>query len=119
MSVGEARAILGPKPIIGGTANSFADALSLLQQPIDYIGLGPFRFTNTKAQLAPVMGLSGIADIIKAMPIAIPIIAIGGITIADIETLMGSGVYGIAVSSAINLATKPTAITQEFIAKLK
>jgi len=118
MSPAMARQILGPTAIIGGTANSIKDAINLIHQPIDYIGLGPFRFTRTKEQLDSVMGLEGISVIVKELHDEMPIIAIGGITLADVELLMSSGIHGIAVSSAINLADNPSAITKEFIAKL-
>src|ERR1019366_3998093 len=61
----EARLILGEKFIsgekfiIGGTANSLEDIHSLIESGVDYIGLGPFRFTTTKANLSPVLGLEG------------------------------------------------------------
>jgi thiamine-phosphate pyrophosphorylase len=99
----EARAILGDSFIIGGTANSMEDAVYLSTQAIDYIGLGPFRFTTTKQNLAPVLGAEGIKEIVNVVT-QLPIIAIGGITIKDTKELLETGAHGIAVSSTINLA---------------
>ncbi|MDR1417521.1 MAG: thiamine phosphate synthase, partial [Prevotellaceae bacterium] len=59
----EARKILGDSFIIGGTANTFEDILRLKSEGVDYIGLGPFRFTATKKNLSPVLGLSGYLQI--------------------------------------------------------
>ena len=59
MPVDKARTILGPGKIIGGTANTLEDVLRLHRQGADYIGCGPFRFTTTKKNLAPVLGLKG------------------------------------------------------------
>ena len=107
MNPREARQELGSNVIIGGTANSFEDIQTLINTGVDYIGLGPFRFTSTKENLSPILGIEGYKNIIaecKKNGIRIPIIAIGGIKIEDVKPLMESGVYGIAVSSAINLA---------------
>ena len=60
MPIREARQILGPDFIIGGTANTFEDAKAHYEASADYIGCGPFRFTTTKQKLAPVLGLDGL-----------------------------------------------------------
>ena len=110
MPPSEARTLLGNGYVIGGTANTFDDILYLLDQGVDYIGLGPFRFTETKRNLSPVLGLEGyrnIMDLCRRHEIALPIFAIGGITINDIEDIMGTGVAGIALSSTILNAENP------------
>lgn len=104
MSVEEARLILGKTKIIGGTANTFEDVLQRTSENFDYIGLGPFQFTATKQNLSPILGLEGYRSIIKQMKIKniqIPIYAIGGITLENVEDLMESGIHGIAVSGLI------------------
>ena len=103
----EARKILGDKMIIGGTANTFEDIISLVEQGVDYIGLGPFRFTQTKKNLSPVLGIDGYKNIVQKMNaenMNIPFVAIGGITADDIKPLLNVGVYGIALSSLISEA---------------
>lgn len=87
--------------IIGGTANTLQDCTSLLQKNVDYIGLGPFRFTTTKENLSPVLGLNGYLTILEELKTETPIIAIGGIEIEDAEDIMQTGVHGIALSGAI------------------
>jgi thiamine-phosphate pyrophosphorylase len=107
MPPAEARRILGDGFIIGGTANTFEDIRRLTDEGVDYIGLGPFRFTATKKNLSPILGLEGYKDILsrcRAAGIALPVLAIGGITVDDIPALMQTGVSGIAVSSAIRQA---------------
>ena len=104
MSVEEARLILGKTKIIGGTANTFEDVLQRTVENCDYIGLGPFQFTTTKQHLSPILGLEGYRSIIeqmKAKNIQIPIYAIGGITLENVESLMKTGIHGIAVSGLI------------------
>lgn len=117
----QARAILGGKPIIGVTANTFSDILAYSGMDIDYIGLGPFRFTSTKKNLSPILGLEGYRSIMQqcaAQGIFIPTVAIGGITEADIDDVMATGVSGIALSGAVVNATDPTATTSAVIARL-
>ena len=104
MSVEEARLILGKTKIIGGTANTFEDVLQRTVENCDYIGLGPFQFTTTKQHLSPILGLEGYRSIIeqmKAKNIQIPIYAIGGITLENVESLMKTGIHGIAISGLI------------------
>lgn len=118
MPVDEARKILGPDIIIGGTANTIEDIIRLHKQGADYIGCGPFRFTTTKKNLSPILGLDGYKSIIlkmKELGIDLPIVAIGGITVEDIPAVMGTGVSGIALSGAILGAPDPVEMTARII----
>jgi len=104
MKVIEARELLGNDKIIGGTANTFEEVLQRTNENCDYVGLGPFRFTETKSNLSPILGLEGYQNIIKKLQkqnIKIPVYAIGGIELDDIESLMSVGIHGIAVSGLI------------------
>ena len=87
--------------IIGGTANTLDDCNVLIDKKVDYIGLGPFRFTTTKDNLSPVLGKKGYLTIIEALKFETPIIAIGGITIEDVPELLTTGIHGIAISGEI------------------
>lgn len=110
MPIQEARSILGKDFIIGGTANTFNDVTQLYRAGADYIGCGPFRYTDTKKNLSPILGTEGYRHIIQRMKdsnIHIPIVAIGGITSADIPLVMHTGVTGIALSGAILRAKNP------------
>ena len=109
----EARKLLGNNTIIGGTANDLEDVLRLIEAEVDYIGLGPYRFTQTKKNLSPVLGIEGyskIFDEIKKLDYVPPIYAIGGIKDTDVKSILNTGVYGIAVSGLIvnaeNIQTK-------------
>ena len=111
----EAREMLGGKFIIGGTSNTFEDVLFLHEAKVNYIGLGPFRFTKTKKNLSPILGLEGYQSILqqyKMANLSLPIIAIGGINLDDVAILKANYLHGIAVSSLINLAEHPVAVTQ-------
>lgn len=110
MPVDEARRLAGGNFIIGGTANTFEDVQRLAAQGADYIGCGPFRFTTTKKNLAPMLGIEGYKDILSRMKehgITLPLVAIGGITRDDIPRLMAVGVSGIAISGSVLRAENP------------
>lgn len=114
----KARLTLGPAAVIGCTANTIEDIIAVHALDIDYIGIGPFRFTETKKNLAPVLGVDGIANICRQMKerqINIPTVAVGGIKKEDVDSLMAAGVEGLAVSGAIAFAKDIKAETEEFL----
>ncbi len=110
MPIAEARKILGNDFIIGGTANTFDDVMAHYQASANYIGCGPFRFTTTKKNLAPILGLEGYRNIVAQMRehnISLPIVAIGGIEQDDIAAIMQTGVSGVALSGVVLRADDP------------
>lgn len=116
-----ARETMGAEAIIGCTANTAADIIALRGWDVDYVGLGPFRHTTTKANLSPVIGLEGYRSIVSEVrkaDILLPIVAIGGITLDDIPSLMETGVNGVAMSGAIINAPDPVEYTRQVIAAL-
>lgn len=118
MPLKEARALLGDRYIIGGTANTFEDIERHYRDGADYIGCGPFRFTTTKKNLSPILGLEGYREIVRKMKshgIAIPVVAIGGITEGDIPDIMGTGVDGIAISGFILNSEDPVKAMKQTI----
>ena len=122
MPVDEARKILGADRIIGGTANTFEDVERLWRQGANYIGCGPYRFTTTKKNLSPVLGLEGYRRIIGQMKehgINLPVVAIGGILQPDIKDVMATGVSGIAVSGAVLNAENPAEEMKRFVDSLQ
>lgn len=115
MKVDEARKINGKRKI-GGTANSFEHIQQRCAEEVTYIGLGPFRFTSTKKNLSPVLGINGYAELINKMKeqnLRTPVYAIGGIELHDVEQLVKAGVYGVAVSGLLtNCADKPAMVNE-------
>lgn len=102
--VAEAKKITGSRFLLGATCNTPADALKAIADGADYLGVGPFRYTETKKNLAPVLGLEGYAnltDILQQQGKAVPVYAIGGITTDDLNALKQTGIYGIALSGVL------------------
>lgn len=120
-SVSKARQILGSEKIIGGTANTIQDVFQRYHEKCDYIGLGPFRFTVTKQKLSPILGYDGYFSIIKQLQehnYTIPIYAIGGITLSDVDSLLETGLHGIAVSGLITNHPDPKQLLTQLHKKL-
>lgn len=118
MPLNEARRILGEDYIIGGTANTFEDVEMHYRAGADYVGVGPFRFTTTKKNLSPVLGLEGYRNILSRMQearIVLPVVAIGGITYEDIPSLKETGIDGVAMSGSILNAEDPVEETRRII----
>lgn len=117
MAVPEAKVLLGPDKIIGGTANTYEDVFRRVEEGCDYIGLGPFRYTRTKEKLSPILGMKGYDSILSALEKdekSCPIYAIGGIRLEDISALKAIGVHGIAVSGLITRAcAESTSVPKE------
>lgn len=110
MPIAEARRLLGETFLIGGTANTFEDVRTHYEAGADYIGCGPFRYTTTKKNLSPILGLEGYKAItcrMREAGIHLPIVAIGGITVDDIPDILQTGVDGIALSGTVLRAASP------------
>jgi thiamine-phosphate pyrophosphorylase len=96
-----ARARLGPDKLLGGTVNNADDARRASgSHVLDYVGIGPLRFTTTKQKLAPVLGLDGIAALLPLLD-GLPAWAIGGVLPADLPALRQARLAGVAVSSSL------------------
>lgn len=117
MPVSQAREVIGDG-IVGATANTFEDVARLVAEGADYIGLGPYRFTTTKKNLSPVLGVEGYRGIMercREIGINVPIVAIGGVEVEDVASILATGVCGIAVSGAIGAQVDPKTATQRFV----
>ncbi len=111
----EARQLLGSQKLIGGTANTLNDVAMRLGEDCDYIGLGPYRYTTTKNNLSPILGIKGYCHImaeLQRLNVGIPIYAIGGIEATDVPLLLDAGIYGVAMSGAITNAANKNEIVQ-------
>lgn len=117
----QAREIMGAEAIIGVTANTADDIIRLKGWDVDYVGLGPYRYTSTKKNLSPLLGTDGYMDVVnkaREADVLLPIVAIGGISIEDIPAIMSTGVNGIAVSGSIINAQDPVDYTRRILSAL-
>lgn len=94
----KARALLGPDKIIGVSARTLAEALLAQEQGADYLGVGAIFKTSTKTDALEV-SLEQLESIKKA--VSIPVVAIGGINLENVQQVMATGVDGVSVVSAI------------------
>jgi len=113
------RAIIGDEKTLGASATN-VERLKAVQNTgvVDYCGYGPFDHTETKPNDKPLLGFQGYRELQKHPDIDIPVIAVGGIKLTDVDALITAGVYGIAVSAAINLAAHPVEAVKAFYRKL-
>ena len=113
------RKVIGKDKTLGASATSIS-RLKAVQSSgvVDYCGYGPFATTNTKPNNHPLLGFEGYRELAKHPEIKIPVIAVGGVHLEDVEPLIKTGIYGIAVSSAINLAIDAGREFKEFHRKI-
>jgi thiamine-phosphate pyrophosphorylase len=102
-----------------GASSTNIERLLQLQNTgvVDYCGYGPFAHTDSKPNDYPLLGFQGYRELQKHA-IEIPVIAVGGIQLNDVEPLLDTGIYGIAVSGAINLSINPGHVLKEFYRKI-
>ena len=114
----EMRNRIGEDKTLGASATNIQSLLRVQQSGVvDYCGYGPFAHTNTKPNDKPLLGFEGYRQL-QNQPIDVPVIAVGGIQLNDVDHLLKTGIYGIAVSAAINLAPYPGQALKEFYRKV-
>jgi len=99
----EARQLLGPDKIIGVTVHTVAEALAAQAGGADYLGVSPIFATGTKAEAGAPTGVAFLAEIRRR--VTLPLVAIGGITLANAPAVIGAGADGVCAIGAV--VTKP------------
>ena len=115
LPVSVARQVLGPEKILGVTAKTVKRALEAEEGGADYLGTGAIFPTTTKEN-APITLISTLKTICQT--VAIPVVAIGGLTSENIDQLIGTGIAGVAVVRDLMQAEDVEAKTQAFLTKL-
>ena len=115
LPVSVARQVLGPDKILGVTAKTVKRALEAETSGADYLGTGAIFPTTTKEN-APITLISTLKTICQM--VAIPVVAIGGLTSENIDQLIGTGIAGVAVVRNLMQAEDIEAKTQAFLTKL-
>ena len=115
LPVSVARQVLGPDKILGVTAKTVKRALEAEEGGANYLGTGAIFPTTTKEN-APITLISTLKTICQR--VAIPVVAIGGLTSDNIDQLIGTGIAGVAVVRDLMQAEDIEAKTQVFLTKL-
>ena len=115
LPVSVARKVLGPEKILGVTAKTVKRALEAETSGADYLGTGAIFPTTTKEN-APITLISTLKTICQT--VAIPVVAIGGLTSENIDQLTGTGIAGVAVVRDLMQAEDIEAKTHAFLTKL-
>ena len=115
LPVSIARQVLGPDKILGVTAKTVKRALEAEEGGANYLGTGAIFPTTTKEN-APITLISTLKTICQR--VAIPVVAIGGLTSENIDQLIGTGIAGVAVVRDLMQAEDIEAKTQAFLTKL-
>lgn len=108
-----ARRLLGPDKIIGATAGSLDDALRAQEEGADYIGFGHVFPTKSKSKSSPPVGLDALRNVCSC--IKIPVIAIGGIELETVESVVKAGAFGAAVIGAVCAREDPEDATARLV----
>jgi len=114
-----ARRIVGPEAIVGLSTHTREQLDAALAQPVNYVALGPVFGTKTKATgydslgLDPVRRAAGLAR-----KRAMPLVAIGGITLERAADVLGAGATAVAVISDLAVGGRPEARVREYVARL-
>ncbi|MCA0755000.1 thiamine phosphate synthase [Paenibacillus sp. N4] len=116
LPIAEARRLLGPEKIIGISTHSLQQALAAERDGADYIGVGPVFPTDTKPGRAAVT-TSYVAE--AARHVTIPFVAIGGITLGNVDTVLASGARRICSVSAIVGSSDPAATCRSFLERIE
>ena len=115
LPVSVARKVLGPEKILGVTAKTVKRAIEAEEGGANYLGTGAIFPTTTKEN-APITLISTLKTICQR--VAIPVVAIGGLTSENIDQLIGTGIAGVAVVRDLMQAEDIEAKTQAFLTKL-
>ncbi|HOI59606.1 MULTISPECIES: thiamine phosphate synthase [unclassified Methanoculleus] len=116
LPIGRARRIAPPGFIIGASVGSTATAARAAAEGADYVALSPTFATNSKDDAGPGHGLAMLAAVRAAVPL--PLVAIGGITVANIADVIAVGADGVAVISAVVGKDDVTAAARDLRARI-
>lgn len=116
------RKLVGNDITLGGSANTIENLIRLASEGADYAGYGPYAVSETKANNYALIDIEAYNHTVKELQnkaIELPVLAVGGIKIYDVEALMQTGIYGIAVSGAVNFADDFIEAYQDFYSLVK
>ena len=113
LPVPEARRLMGPDALVGGTARDPETARRLVDEGASYLGVGPTFATSSKSGLPEPIGVDGLRAVVEAVDV--PVIAIAGITVRTVDEVIATGAWGVAVIGAIVDAPDPHSATHDLM----
>lgn len=111
-----ARKVMGAGKLIGMSTHTPEQVLAATAGRPDYLGFGPIFTPGSKVDHDPVVGIEGLRTVRRLT--ALPIFAIGGITVETVEQVMRAGANGVAVISAILKASDPHQTVSDFVSRI-
>lgn len=118
-SPSEARRIMGANRIVGTFGGSEALLPGILQEPADYVSIGPVFTTTTKQTTKPPIGAAGVRKLREQAGTGTVLVAVGGITLATAAEVLAAGASTVAVSAAIFRAANPASEFRLWMAALE
>ena len=103
--IAEARALLGPDRVIGASTHSLAEARAAEQAGADFITFGPVFATPSKAGYGPAKGIKALQEAVSG--VSVPVFALGGVGLSNLEEVRSAGAFGVAMISAVSAADDP------------
>jgi thiamine-phosphate pyrophosphorylase len=113
LPVAAVRRVMGPDALVGATARDPASGQRLVAAGASYLGVGPTYATASKLGLPEPLGTAGVAAV--AEMVAVPVVAIAGITPARVAEVLAAGAWGVAVIGAVAAAEDPHQATHELV----
>jgi thiamine-phosphate pyrophosphorylase len=117
MALEEARSVLGPRALIGLSTHSLPQLEQAHALGPSYVGMGPVFPTGTKLDAEPCIGLEGLTSMVRAS--SLPSVAIGGIGLERVASVMATGVGGLCAVGPINRAPDPAGVLASFLRKME
>jgi thiamine-phosphate pyrophosphorylase len=110
------RSVVGMESVVGLSTHNAAQLTEALRKPVDYLAIGPVFATGSKKNPDPAVGLGGVSEarrLRNASGRALPLVAIGGITLDNAEAVLKAGADSVAVIGA--LFDSPRESAKEFL----
>jgi thiamine-phosphate pyrophosphorylase len=115
---GDARKQVGPVAIVGFSTHTLAQVEKAIREPVSYVAVGPVFGTATKNTGYEPLGLAFVRAARERIPAALPVVAIGGITLDTAASVLGAGASQVAVISDLVSRGDPKARVAEYLARL-
>jgi thiamine-phosphate pyrophosphorylase len=112
------RNLIGEDKTMGWSASNIAELQSTQIPEIDYVYYGPFRYTDLQPDRKALLGYDGYKNIKIYQKLNIPVLAVGGVQLADVDDLLTTEIYGIAASGAINYSSDSAKTLKDFYHKI-